>query len=218
MKLVIIFSLKKISSRNKIILIVSLFFTLLNSYAQVTNERRIVIRPAVKYKLKPVSAVNFSGYLGNKLDAVINNNIMMEDVEALIEPFRHRTETSLWQTEFWGKWMLSAAKAYEYNHDSALLAKMKTSVEEIISTQSDDGYIGNYAPGKHLQAWDIWGRKYTLSGLLYYYDIICDKHVLVSAKKLADHLLSEVGPGKASIVLFRKLYFLNIKSRQLLII
>ena len=126
---------------------------------------------------------------------------MEEDVDALIEPFRHRNETSLWQTEFWGKWMLSAAKAYEYNHDSALIKKMKRSAEAIIATQSKDGYIGNYAPGKHLQAWDIWGRKYTLLGLIYYYDITGDKQVLRSAQRLADHLLSEVGAGKANIVL-----------------
>ncbi len=171
----------------------------LHSYAQVSNTSRIIIKPVVENVFSPAS-FKFSGYLGDKLEAVIQNNIKAADVEALVDVFRHRNETSLWQTEFWGKWMLSAAKAYQYSKDAALFAVMKKSSDEIMATQSADGYIGNYAPGKHLGNWDIWGRKYVLLGLIYYYDITGDTSVIRSAKRLLDFTLTQVGPGKTNIV------------------
>jgi DUF1680 family protein len=63
-----------------------------------------------------------------------------------------------------------------------------------------DGYIGNYSEATQLQQWDIWGQKYTLLGLLAWYDITGDNLALKGAERLADHLLQLVGPGKTDIV------------------
>ena len=146
------------------------------------------------------SAVQIKGYLGDKMNLVITRRIKTQDVDHLIEPFRHRNETRLWQSEFWGKWILSAISAYNYNHDPELLGIIKQAISGLIETQTADGYIGNYSKEAALQQWDIWGRKYTLLGLLAYYDLTNDKSILNSAKRLADHLLTQVGPGKTSIV------------------
>ncbi len=61
-------------------------------------------------------------------------------------------------------------------------------------------YIGNYSKEAQLQHWDVWGRKYTMLGLLAYYDISEDNKALLAARKLADHLLTQVGPEKVDIV------------------
>ena len=151
-------------------------------------------------RLIPAEKVKIRGFWGDRIDLVISNRIKAQDIEHLVEPFRNRTETRLWQSEFWGKWFLSAAGAYEYSRDPELKAILDTAVRELAETQSADGYIGNYAPGSHLEQWDIWGRKYTLLGLLAYHDLTGDKQILQAAGKLADHLLGEVGPGKADIV------------------
>ncbi len=144
--------------------------------------------------------VKISGYLGRRIDQCIANSIKARDEQSLIEPFRHRNETRMWQSEFWGKWLLGAAKAYEYTGDAVLKKKLDAAVAGLLETQSADGYIGNYADSAHLKNWDIWGRKYCLLGLLAYYDITQDQRVLEGAEKLADHLLSEVGPGKINII------------------
>ncbi len=144
--------------------------------------------------------IRIQGYLGEKIDLCINQQIKKQDVPHLIEPFESRNETRLWQTEFWGKWILSAIAAYEYNHDPEVLKIIQEAVSGLLATQSTDGYIGNYSADAQLQHWDIWGRKYTLLGLLAYYDISADQKSLEAAKKLADHLLTQVGPGKADIV------------------
>ncbi|MEJ1973050.1 MAG: beta-L-arabinofuranosidase domain-containing protein [Lacunisphaera sp.] len=71
-------------------------------------------------------------------------------------------------------------------------------VAGLIATQTSDGYIGAYPEGGHLQRWDIWGRKYALLGLLAWFDATGDPAALNAAKREADFLLAEVGPGKAS--------------------
>jgi len=146
------------------------------------------------------SSVRIEGYLGEKINLVIRERIKAQDVDHLIEPFRHKEETRLWQSEFWGKWILSAIAAYDYNRDPELLGIIKDAVPGLIATKMANGYIGNYSDAAALQHWDIWGRKYTLLGLLAYYDLTGDKLALNASKKLTDHLLTQVGPDKADIV------------------
>ena len=146
------------------------------------------------------SQVHLKGYLGDKIDLCIEKGIKSRNFQDLVDPFKVRLETHFWQTEFWGKWILSAIAAYEHTNDPVMLATIRNAVEGLIATQTNDGYIGNYSHESQLQQWDIWGRKYTLLGLLAYVDISGDKKALEASKKLADYLLTQVGPGKADIV------------------
>lgn len=148
----------------------------------------------------PVSTIKLDGYIGEKINLCIEKRIKAQDVDHLIEPFRHKEETRLWQSEFWGKWIQSAIAAYDYNRDPELLAIIRNAVSGLLKTQMPNGYIGNYSEAAALQHWDIWGRKYTLLGLLAYYDLTGDKAALASAQRVADHLLTQAGPGKANIV------------------
>ena len=183
----------------KKLLIISAFLIPFLSLAQ---PKSIPVKPVVSDILEAwiPSNIQVSGYLGEKIDLCIDQRIKREDIAQLIEPFKTRTETSQWQTEFWGKWILSAIAAYEYNHDPEILKIIQNAVSGLLATQTPDGYIGNYSPEAQLKNWDIWGRKYTLLGLLAYYDISFDRKVLDAAKKLADNLLTQVGPGRADIV------------------
>jgi uncharacterized protein len=146
------------------------------------------------------SDVKIEGYLGEKMNLVISKRIKAQDVDHLVEPFRHKEETRLWQSEFWGKWIQSAIASYDYNRDPEMLVIIKKAVSDLIATQMPSGYIGNYSDKAQLQQWDIWGRKYTLLGLLAYYDLTGDKEALKASCRLADHLLSQVGPGKVNII------------------
>jgi uncharacterized protein len=148
----------------------------------------------------PASSNIIEGYLGDKMNLVIDRCIKSQDPDYLVGPFRHKTETHLWQSEFWGKWIQSAIASFEYNHDPEMLALIKKAVNGLLATQMPSGYIGNYADSAQLREWDIWGRKYTLLGLLAYYDLTGDKASLKASCKLADHLISQVGTGKIDIV------------------
>lgn len=136
------------------------------------------------------SSITLEGYLGNKIDLCIKNRIMAQNVEELVQPFRQKNETRLWQTEFWGKWMISATEAYRYKPTSELRVKMDEAVQKLLATQMPDGYIGNYTPTAQFEQWDIWGQKYVLMGLLNYEEVTKNGDVaLKAARRLADRLI-----------------------------
>ena len=148
----------------------------------------------------PLSSVHLGGWLGRKLDLCIRHRIFAQDPDQLVEPFRHRAETSCWQTEFWGKWFTSAAAACEYAGIAGWRERLLESGRRLLATQSADGYIGNYARGSRLSGWDVWGRKYTLLGLLADFELTRDPEALTGARRLADLTLREIGPMSTDIV------------------
>ncbi|MET0244706.1 MAG: hypothetical protein ABW174_14605 [Flavitalea sp.] len=118
-------------------------------------------------KLIGGSAVVINGFVGERLRLSAVNRVFAQDVNRLVEPFRHRDEERCWQTEFWGKWFTSAVLAYKYKNADSLKVMLDKAVTDLVATQSADGYIGNYKPSKLLEQWDIWGRKYCMLGLLH---------------------------------------------------
>ncbi|MDH6358604.1 beta-L-arabinofuranosidase domain-containing protein [Parabacteroides sp. PF5-9] len=140
------------------------------------------------------------GYLGERIDDCIQYRVKGQDVDHLVEPFRHQNETSRWQSEFWGKWIQGAIASYRYNKDPELYQIIREGVEKIMATQLPNGYIGNYTPEAQLQQWDVWGRKYTTLGLIAWFDLSGDKKALDAACKVVDHLMTQVGPDKTNIV------------------
>jgi DUF1680 family protein len=157
---------------------------------------------AVQPLLKASNPANIKivDHLGEQIDLCINKRVKTQNVQELIAPFYNKTETHFWQSEFLGKWMLGAILSYRYTNDPVLLDSIKTAVNGLLGSQSSDGYIGNYAPENQLTNWDIWGRKYSMLGLLSYYDLTGDKKALEAVRRMADHLLSQVGEGKVNIV------------------
>lgn len=135
-----------------------------------------------------------------RFGGVYTSGIVQQDIDHLVEPFRHRTETHRWQSEFWGKWITSAIAAQRYAPSPALDSLLRKAVDKLIATQTPDGYIGNYAADHRLQQWDIWGRKYCMLGLLGYYELTRYTPALRAAGKLADHLMAELAAAGGSIV------------------
>jgi uncharacterized protein len=145
----------------------------------------------------PPGAVQLGGHLGAQIDLGVRARVAAQNVAELIAPFRARRDQSEWRSEFWGKWITSAIAAWRYTGDPSLRTLGADAVSELIATQTPDGYIGTYPEGGHLQRWDIWGRKYTLLGLLAWNEASGDAGALAAARREADFLLGEVGPGRA---------------------
>ena len=145
----------------------------------------------------PPGAVQLGGHLGAQIDLGIRARVAAQTVDDLIAPFRARRDRDEWRSEFWGKWITSAIAAWRYTGDENIRALDARAVAELTGTQTPDGYIGAYPDGGHLQRWDVWGRKYTLLGLLAWHEATGDDAALGAARREADFLLSEVGPGRA---------------------
>ncbi len=93
-----------------IFLLISLTVLLLSQ----KSETKPVILNTIPDKISsyPPGSVKIEGYLGDKINLVISQRIKTQDVDQLVEPFRHKNETHLWQSEFWGKWIQSAIASY----------------------------------------------------------------------------------------------------------
>lgn len=146
-----------------------------------------------------VKSVKMDGFIGQRIDACIEGRVKPQDANELVRQFKQQKETSLWQSEFWGKWVQGAIDSYRYCHDKGLYEKIRQSVDGIIQCQLPNGYIGNYAESARQTNWDIWGNKYTTLGLLAWYRLSGDKRALKAASRLIDYVMSCVGDGKKAI-------------------
>ena len=134
------------------------------------------------------------GHFGKRLDKMLANHVEATDPVKLAALYREETKGH-WQTEFWGKYMHAAAPFWRYTGSERLGEKITASTRAIIGLQEPGGYIGNYAPeNRYSRGWDVWGTKYTLMGLLHYYDATGDAKTLEAAKRLCDYLIAERGP------------------------
>lgn len=146
-----------------------------------------------------VKEVKLAGYIGGRIDGCIEKRVLGQSVDELVDPFKVQDETQgRWASEFWGKWIQGAVASYEYNHDPALLEKIKEGERKLIATQLDDGYIGDYDKEHQLHGWDVWGRKYTLLGLVKCYRLTGNKEALEAACKLLDYTISQIGSNSST--------------------
>ncbi|MBQ0032907.1 MAG: glycoside hydrolase family 127 protein, partial [bacterium] len=137
-------------------------------------------------------------------DAMIARHVCGTDADYITAPFMEKTERKgWWQAEFWGKWMHSAVPYLGYCGSEKLRASIDRGIDRMLASQEPNGYIGNYPDELRCgEGWDVWGMKYTLMGLLHYYDWTRSKvevekgdRALNAARQLCDYVIAEIGPG-----------------------
>ena len=144
--------------------------------------------------------IKLRGYVGERMKGCIERHVMAADGIYLTDPYKWKNERVYWQSEFWGKWMHSAAPFARYTGCPRLLENIRASVENLLPSQLPDGYLGNYASEARCgSGWDVWGEKYTMLGLIYAYDLTGDQKALAAAGRICDYLMSVFGPGKKSL-------------------
>ncbi len=152
-------------------------------------------------------SLSLKGYVGGRLDQMLAQHVRATDVDYITAPFVEKTERhGGWQSEFWGKYMQAAVPFLTLTHDAVLADNVCRGVDRILSTQEENGYIGNYPEELRCgEGWDVWGMKYTMMGLLHYYDWKCKVEsekckveadaALEAAKRLCDYVIAEIGPN-----------------------
>ena len=168
----------------------------------------LIFTTFASYSQAEIGDVRLKGRLGNYLDAMIQNHVVATDVDYITAPFFEKTERrGWWQTEFWGKYMHSAVPYLTYTKSEKLGKSIDRGIDRIISTQEMSGYIGNYPDEIRCgDGWDVWGMKYTMLGLLHYYDLGEEKgkRALEACRKLCDYVISQIGPeGKRGCELWQ---------------
>ena len=99
-------------------LVLSLLAITAGSSAQVVNPH--------------LESIHIDGFIGERIQTCIDKRVKGQDVNELIEPFRHLTEGNLWQSEFFGKWMLGAIASYRYSADPELFQLIQNSMEKFL--------------------------------------------------------------------------------------
>ncbi len=156
---------------------------------------------AAQNALPDLRDIRLDGYVGTRLRSCIENHVVKTDGVYLTDPYRWRTEKVYWQTEFWGKYMHSAAPFAYMTGDARLRANIEASVANLLPSQLPDGYLGNYCEEARCgKGWDVWGCKYTMLGLLFHHDLAGSQASLDAAARLCDYLRGVFGPGKRDIV------------------
>ena len=116
-----------------------------------------------------------------------------------------------WQGEFWGKLMMSAARVADYSQDAAFTDFVRDECHRLMGLQAPDGYLASYrdptfvtgpdrankeqmaavhkALGRKWDCdycWNLWGRKYTIWGMLLAYELTQDREILTSVERQMD--------------------------------
>ena len=150
---------------------------------------------AEKPFVQRVNSVLLDGYIGQKYNQCLERRVKTENLDTLISVFRVQDEVNnAWGSEFWGKWVQGAIGMYRYTHDEQLYNIIQQAQERLIACQLPNGYIGDYDEEHQLAGWDVWGRKYTILGLLKWYHETGYKPSLHAAIRLLDYTLTQIGP------------------------
>lgn len=159
-----------------------------------------------KFLYNPVSDAKFGGIFAEILKFTEENQI--KDIELwkkFVYQFKFNSDDhdNGWRCEYWGKMMRGAAAICAYSQDEELYKILEDSVRDLLSAQDELGRISSYSTEAEFHGWDMWGRKYVLLGLQYFYEI-CDDEALkteiiaVMCRHL-DYIIAKIGSDKIKI-------------------
>lgn len=106
-----------------------------------------------------------------------------------------------WRGEYWGKMMRGACLTYMYTGDEELYNVLTEAAVDMLHAQTARGTFTTYnIESEEFQGWDMWCRKYILTGFLHYYDICRDEvlkgAILKALCEHADYICKKIGSGE----------------------
>lgn len=163
----------------------------------------------------PLGGIRFSGAIDRTIRLVCERHLAVLDQRRLVDWFRDRRNPFA-AGEFWGKTMRSACPLMRYLDDGRLRERMRASVDDLLSTQDADGCISTRTRDQQPLSSDLWERKYVLLGLLAWYEASGEQRALDAMLRLADHVLSLVGPPPKRRISDTGWAFAGIESSSIL--
>ncbi len=158
------------------------------------------------YKFLKDSQMQFHGNLAEDIAYITDWQLKDTALWAkFVQQFRTHADSaeSDWRGEFWGKMMRGACLTWRYTQDEELYAILDATVRDLLSTQDALGRICTYTVDAEFTGWDLWCRKYVLTGMQHFYDICKDealkKQIVTALCAHADYIIGKIGPGKIEI-------------------
>lgn len=108
-----------------------------------------------------------------------------------------------WRGEYWGKMMRGACMAYSFTRDETLYDVLHETVSALLDKQDGEGRISTYSKEKEFSGWDVWSRKYVLTGFLFFHEICHDevlkRRLRIAMCRHADYIIEKVGEREEQI-------------------
>jgi DUF1680 family protein len=158
--------------------------------------------------LQPLArgAVGLGGMLGRRVAANVERRLLRVDAEALLACFTARDSADgldrAWVGEHAGKFLDAACRSLGHEPRADLRRIVDRVATGLIASQAADGYLGTYPAERRWSGWDVWVHKYTLIGLLSYYELSADAPALHACERILALLTATFGdgPGQRDIV------------------
>ena len=161
-----------------------------------------------RYSYLPFGAAQYCGAAEGYVKFTMEHQLMNADTwAAFVQVFRADSdvETGAWRCEYWGKMMRGAVLTYMHNKDEALYRVLEDTVLDLLSAQREDGRFSTYPADNQLFGWDLWGRKYVLTGMLHFVRICksdeLKSRILAALCRHADAILDTVGEGEGKVAI-----------------
>lgn len=161
-----------------------------------------------RFDYLPAGAAQYSGAADRYVKFTMEHQLLNADTWAdFVRVFRADSdvETGAWRCEYWGKMMRGAVLTYMVNKDEALYRVLEDTVLDLLSAQREDGRFSTYPADNQFFGWDMWGRKYVLTGMLHFVRICKDEalkvRILAALCRHADAILESVGEGEGKVAI-----------------
>lgn len=154
----------------------------------------------------PIGAASYTGAPEDFVRFTMKHQLLDRDTWAkFVKVFTEDSddEDQGWRCEYWGKMMRGACLTYMYAGDKALYTVLEEAVTSLLAVQRADGRFSTYSKDIQLRGWDLWGRKYVLTGMLHFYRICKSEElkarILAALCRHADAIINTVGAGEGKI-------------------
>lgn len=164
----------------------------------------ITENPQISELNQPQLFLRLEGEMGRRIQANLYNWLYPCPTvnPGLLEMFRMRDrapkpKVTIDSGSLWGKYLISAVQAMRMTDDPKLRPFIGKLVEDFISTQDEDGYLGVYYKHERLFShWDIWAHYHCILGLYMWHRETGDQAALDCALRAADLICSGLLAGE----------------------
>ena len=177
-----------------------------------------------KFTYLDVAAAKYSGAVHDYVEITEKHQLLDKSTwDKFVEVFTENSDDHDigWRCEYWGKMMRGACITYRYHGDGKLYEMLDYAVRELLKAQREDGRFSTYSEEMQFNGWDLWGRKYVLTGMMHFIDICKDealkKEITDAICRHADYIVEKIGEGEGQkSILKTSNYWLCLNSCTIL--
>lgn len=147
-----------------------------------------------RFRSFPFESQQIGGVFAERMRTNLEARLLEVDEADILKGYVFpRVPVESFAGEHAGMFLDAAANVLRSTGSTRLKALADHTAAALLATQGSDGYLGSYAPGRHLTGVDVWIHKWNLIGLLSYYEATGEAKYLAACRKAADLLCRTFG-------------------------